>query len=91
MSRNLRVAIAVGVMVFAAVGWWLRGHRGEAPPAAQVAAPAAAPAGRAERPQRGTMPRAPSSAAHFGVSLARGYSTISIRRFFPLLLLTGRY
>jgi Carboxypeptidase regulatory-like domain len=53
MSRNLRVAIAVGVMAIAAVGWWLRGHRSAAPAPSQSPAAAASAAGRAERPQRG--------------------------------------
>jgi len=52
MRRNLRVAIAVGVVVIAAGGWWLHGRRSEAPATSPAAAPAA-PAGRAERAQRG--------------------------------------
>lgn len=53
MTRNLRVAIAVGVVAIAAGGWWLHGRRAGAPAAARITAPAGPAAARPERPQRG--------------------------------------
>lgn len=60
MTRNLRVAIAIGVVALAATGWWWHGRRADAPAPAQPAvAPAIAATPRAERAPRGEIGELP--------------------------------